>query len=346
MQIQKLRLALLFIFVLLGGCRSNIPDNSPTPFSHTSTATITITSTPSPKPTITEIPTITLPKEIHEWEPENVLIYYAFSDVKDLPPPIRFKFILYADGQIFIFREDYKSFIGETNNYTQILTKQLDNQEVCALLNTIYATGFFDYDESTYKFSENNQEGSVTEYIKVNSWQSKSVELYGLGNAIEDSAKFSVDESIVNTYKIINNYAIAGFKIYQPEKLAIWVVPLPDWHGKTYEWAIQSPSLAEIAQPEESELLYIYSNPGKSTILEGDAAKVIYNTFEQSVVDWGLPFSENGVNYLVLAVPLLPYQSAPPEGEFYAPIPSPEFSKPEFSMTCNASDGIIEIPNQ
>lgn len=346
MQIQKLRLTLLLVFVLLGGCRNNISDNSSTPSTYASSATITVTSTPSPKPTTAELPTITLPQEIHEWEPENVLIYYAFSDVKDLPPPIRFKFILYADGQVFIFREDYKSFIGETDNYTQILTKQLDNQEVCALLNTIYITGFFDYDESNYKFSENNQEGSVTEYIQVNSWESKSVELYGLGNAIEDAARFSVDESMVNTYKTINNYSIDGFEIYQPEKLAIWAVPLPDWHGKTYEWALQSPSLADIAQPDKNELLYIYSNPGKSTILEGDAAKVIYNAFDQSVVDWGLPFSENGVNYLVLAIPLLPYQSAPPEGEFCAPIPSPEFPKPEFSLTCNASDGIIEKSNQ
>ncbi len=356
MQFRKLRFTLFFILVFLTGCQNNAPASSPTPSSLPITATKTVTAVPLPNPTLTESPTSTatsLPQptavasqEIQEWKPENVLIYYAFSDEKELPPPIPYQLILYADGQMFLFQYGYKAFVEENDTYIQILTESLNNKEICSLLNTIDQVGFFDYDTSTYDLSENNQEGLVTHYIQVNSWQSKSVELYGLGFAInEEFNQSGIDESMVNTYKLISNYPTDEFEVYQPEKLAVWAVPLPNWNGKTYDWSIQSPSLADIAQSEDNELLYIYSNPGESTILEDEAAKVIYDAFDQSIVEWGLPFSENGFTYLVLAIPLLPYQSAPPEGEFYAPIPSPEFPAPGFSLTCHSSDGIVEIPN-
>lgn len=294
----------------------------------------------------------------HTWQAETVLIYYAFSDLKELPPPIPYKLILYADGQMFLFRDDYKLFYGElSDSYIQILTKKLSKREICALLNTVAKTGFFDYDPSTYDYSNNNQEGLVTEYIQVNSWRSKSVGLYGLGFAIEEEfVQYEVDKVMVDTYNILNYYPSDGFEIYQPEKLAVWAVPLQNRNGQVYaEWPIESPSLAQISQvrnsnydPTLAELPhvpdYYYDNPGTSTILEGDAARVIYDTFQQSIVEWGLAFSEDGIRYIVLAIPLLPYQSAPPVGEFYAQLPSSEFPSPQFSLSCHESDGLVEIP--
>ncbi|MDO9300140.1 MAG: hypothetical protein Q7T89_02105, partial [Anaerolineales bacterium] len=148
---------------------------------------------------------------------------------------------------------------------------------------------------------------------------------------------------MVDTYNIINYYPSDGFEIYQPERLAVWVVPLPNWSGETHTWSLEVPSLAEMSQSTDNESLYIYGNPRKSTILEGSAAKTIYDIFDQSIVEWGLPFTENGKTYLVLAIPLLPYQSAPPDGQFYAPIPSVEFPTPQFSLSCHPSDGLIEL---
>lgn len=292
----------------------------------------------------------------HKWHPETVLMYYAYSDLKELPPPIPYHLILYADGQMFLFREDYKSFLGSpAESYIQILTKKLSRKEICALLNTVDKTGFFDYDPSTYGYSENNQDGLVTEHIQVNSWRSKSVELYGLGFAIEEKfVEYKVDQVMVDTYNIFNNYPIDGFETYQPEKLAVWAVPILGQNDGVYiTWPIKSPSLAEISRvrdyyydPNSAEFSPVpeyYDNTGKSTILEGSAAKEIYDNFDQSIVEWGLPLSENGITYMVLAIPLLPYQSAPPDGEFYAPIPSIEFPKPQSSLSCYPSDGLVEI---
>jgi hypothetical protein len=295
---------------------------------------------------------------IHKWQPETVLIYYAYTDViKELPPPIPYHLILYADGQMFLFREDYRTFYGiQASSSIEILTKKLSNQEICALLNTVDQTGFFDYDPSTYEFSKNNQEGLVSEYIRVNSWRSKSVELYGLGFAIEEEfVQYEVDKVMVDTYMIINHYPREGFEIYQPEKLAVWAVPIRDWNGEPYStWPIKSPSLAEISQTRDSQydpalaefspVPEYYYHPGKSTVLQGSDAKTLYNLFDQSIVEWGLPFSEAGITYMVLAVPLLPYQSAPPDGEFYATIPSLESSAPQISISCHQSDGLVEIP--
>jgi hypothetical protein len=262
--------------------------------------------------------------------------------LKELPPPIPYQLILYADGQMFLFRDGHKLFFGDlADSYIQILTKKLDKKEICALLNTVDKTGFFAYDPSTYDYSKNNQEGLVTEYIQVNSWHSKAVALYGLGFTIEEEfVQYEVDKVMLDTYNILNHYPSDKFEIYQPEKLAIWAEALPNWNGEVYaEWPIQSPSLAEISQLQD-----YYHNPGKSTVLEDNAARVVYDTFQQSIVEWGLPFSEDGISYYVLAIPLLPYQSAPSEGEFYAQIPSPEFSAPQFTLSCEESDGVVEIP--
>jgi hypothetical protein len=308
---------------------------------------------------ITCLVTLSCSPGTHKWQPETVLIYYAYSDLKELPPPIPYKLILYADGQMFLFPDDYNASYGD---YIQILTKKLTNKEICALLNTIDQVGFFNYDPSTYKFSTNNQEGLVTEYIQVNSWRSKSVNLYGLGFVLEflnevDPIQYEdeVDKVMVDTYNIINYYPRDGFEIYQPEKLAVWAVPLPDRTGEVYStWPLETPSLAEISRvrdnfydPAKTELSPVpeyYYNPGKSTILQGSDAQRIYNTFEQSVVEWGLPFSEDGIRYMVMSIPLLPYQSAPPVGDFYASMPTAEFPSPPFSLTCKSSDGLIEIP--
>lgn len=283
----------------------------------------------------------------HRWRPETVLIYDGYSDdIKDLPPPIPYRLILYADGQMFVLRDTF--YDGELGGWqTQILTKKLNNKEICALLNTIEQVGFLDYVSSAYKYSKNNQEGLSTEYIQVNSWRSKSGTFYGLEFVMqeEEIARYEVDKVLANTYKTLHYYPLDEFEVYQPEKLAIWVEPIPIWNDKVLDkWPIETPSLEEISKPVASTPLEIYSNPGRSTILEGDSARLVYNAFDKSMAGWGRPFSEDGTAYVVLAIPLLPYQSPPPDGEFYAPIPSAEFSTQQHTLTCSQYDGFIEIP--
>ena len=292
----------------------------------------------------------------HESSPQAVLIYYAVSDEKDLPPPIPFRFILYSDGQAFLFRHDYKDFGDiEAASYVEILTKKLSRSEICALLNSINKSGFFDYDPSEYDFSQSNQYDLVTEYIQVNAWRSKSVELYGLGFAIEEPfVKYKVNQELVEMYNLVNYYPTAGFEPYQPEKLAVWVRPAPGWNDPNNPnvnlygiWPLESPTLAELAQLTIDSNLYdpdtFGYNPTTSTILEGQSAKAVYDFLGQSIVEWGLPVSENGIMYWVLAIPLLPYQAPPPNGEFYSAIPSLAYPASDFSLSCQLSDGFVEI---
>lgn len=282
----------------------------------------------------------------HRWSPETILIYDGYSnDTKDLPPPIPYRLILYADGQMFMLRDTlYDGSLGGWQ--TQIWTKKLNRKEICALLNTVEQVGYLDYSPSAYKYSENNQDGLLAEYIQVNSWRSKSGTFYGLGFVIEEEfVQYEVDKVLVDTYNILHQYPTEEFEVYQPEKLAIWVEPIPVWNDKELDqWPIETPSLAEISKPVASSPLEIYSDPGRSTILEGDSARLVYNAFDNSIADWGRPFSEEGAAYVVLAVPLLPYQSPPPDGEFYAPIPSAEFTSQQRTLTCSQYDGFIEIP--
>jgi hypothetical protein len=214
------------------------------------------------------------------WRSETVLIYNGYSnDIKDLPPPIPYRLILYADGQMFMLRDTlYDDALGGWQ--TQILTKKLNRKEICALLNTVEQAGFIDYSPSAYKYSENNQDGLLAEYIQVNSWRSKSGTFYGLGFVIdeEEIVRYEVDKVLVDTYKILHYYPIDEFEVYQPGKLAIWVEPIPIWNDKVLDkWPIKTPSLAEISKPVASTPLEIYSNPGRSTILEGDSASTSWH---------------------------------------------------------------------
>jgi hypothetical protein len=85
--------------------------------------------------------------------------------------------------------------------------------------------------------------------------------------------------------------------------------------------------------------------PGKSIVLKGGAAKLIYELFDQSILPFDvLLITEGQYEYPVFARPLLPYEAPPEQGQMDSRIPAPDYPKPSFTLSCQPSDGLIAVP--
>jgi hypothetical protein len=234
----------------------------------------------------------------------------------------------------------------------KILTRQLERVEICQFLNTIDQAGFYDYDPSTYSDSENFPiDGASTSYIQVNAWRSKSIALYGLHWFMQEDTSWYVPiknspplptilPALRNTHRLLYDYRVDKLEIYQPSRLALWVGEprLPLRRNEGVPWPLQSPTLAELyAQSaiENDEL-------GQSVVLRGDAAISVYKLFDESADVRN--FTDGERTYGIYARPLLPYEAPLGPGEVYSEIPSPIFPTPSFELSCQPSDGVLEIP--
>jgi hypothetical protein len=107
--------------------------------------------------------------------------------------------------------------------------------------------------------------------------------------------------------------------------------------NKGIPWPLQSPIQAELSAHSAD-----VQEPGQSTILRGEAATLIYKLFDESIDR--RRFTDGKYSYDIYARPLLPYEVLPRSGEAYSEIPSPIFPTPSFELSCQPSDGVLEIP--
>lgn len=277
----------------------------------TATRTPTYTSSPTPVITSTPTPTSVPPLLAHEWVPEEIV---AFIENKGgdgchqypRPPDL----VLYSDGQLFI-----NTYTGEGH---QLLTKNLSRQEICAFLNTIDQTGFFDYDQATYQLDQYSRpieyfsiQGSSTQYILVNAWQSNSVSLYGLWSYLQSDQTQSglpIDSpfqaptilpAIKNTYSFLSSYMPNGMTVYQPEAIEVWVMDIQQPSARAAVWEVEVPSLEAIILAAEADEHYRncthpFENSRK-VVFTGADARRIYDVFSQSLhsqafTDGKIPF--------------------------------------------------------
>ncbi len=315
--------------------------NSPTPRKPTRTPTPSL----QPSPTLTSTPVSSL--QAHRWKPEAVLV---LADRRGgdgcCIEPHSPDFVLYADGRLFISRPtkfgDYWHF--------QIFTRQLERVEICQFLNTVDQTGFFDYDPSTYSKSDVFPiDGASTSYIQVNAWRSKSIALYGLHWFMQEDTSWYVPcpncpplptmlPALRNMHRLLYEYHSDTLEIYQPARLGLWISPpFETIRNKGIPWPLQSPTLAELS-PSSANI----QEPGQSSILRGEVATLIYKIFDESIDQ--RRFTDGKYSYDIYARPLLPYEVLPSSGEGYSSIPSPIFPTPSFELSCNPSDGVLEIP--
>lgn len=309
-----------------------LPTRTPTP-----TASVTPTSSPVP------------PLVAHTWQAEPVLLQYKiYGGDGCCPHPGPPRLILYADGRLF-------QTIGTRINdeyRTQVLVQQLSPTNVCAILNTIDQTGFFDYDPATYVSPDSEYlptDGASFWDITVNAWQTKTVSLYALGFFIAEEANWSetcpgcprlppIPPSLRNTYHLLHDYDLAQSEIYQPEQLALRIEDAgPGTFGEL--WPLAQPTLSDLyARFVES------SAAGQELVVEGAEAQTLYQVFQQSMDRSGLPFHDGTHEYRVYLRPLLPYEAPTAPDAYHSVIPSANFENPTPTLQCTPADGVLPIP--
>jgi hypothetical protein len=297
--------------------------------------TLQYVSTPTPRPTSAVIPALVA----HSWKPQKVLISLGGSGGDGPQYPSLDDFTVYSDGQIF-------SLQWSTDATIQLMTARLPRKDLCALLNSIDQTGFFDYPSRSYVIDHKSKYtpmGAPSFKIEVNAWRRNAGNFY---NLFEYVAQFddtggiqstpcptcepipTILPALRNTYRLLSTYKPANLQVYKPTALAIWVMSIRK--GKDGKpWPLQSPKLSDLFLESAADTT---SSGGTTIHLQGVAATKVFNAFDQSIASYGRDFTEGQYTFNVFAMPLLP-------GEFYS-IP---FEAPPL-LTCTPSDGLVPIP--
>jgi hypothetical protein len=353
-KINLCRFAVLLIIALAACAPEHEASDVPTSFSSTNTetysaATVNETHTPSdiqtivatPAFTTTPAPTRVPTLEAHTWMTDNSLVeYYGSGGDGCCQYPRPPEFVMYSDGQLFIR--------AQTEQGSQILTKQLTHQEVCAFLNTVDQLGFFDYDEETYQIDHYGQpieyfsiEGTNTQHISIDAWRSNAVSLYGLRSYLEaepsifDLPRDSFFQSptilpaIRDTFSLITSYMPSDMEIYQPEVLEVWITGTENPGDNTKTWQLEEPSLKYLinnAQADEHYTNWV-GQSSRKIVFTGSKAKEVFDLFSQSLDSQ--VFTDGKDTVQAVAVPVLPYT----DGYEAPPTPS--------SMSCTPSDGQV-----
>lgn len=314
---------------------TKLPAWTPIPPSETPTA-FPPTNTSTPLPTLS----------FHGWKPDIILANYSYSG-GDGPfvfpelPILR----LFFDGQLFITSE----IEVKDNWYEQVKTKRLSREEICELLNTIDQTGFFDYDEDSYRINRFGEyidwfqgDGGAHHSINVNAWRVKDVNLYALWwfiNELESGEHLiyegrnypTILPSLYNTYRLLTNYEPEGMEIYKPEYLEI-LIHEPGWSSDVQNWTLSSPSLLDLFERAEKaeDIRWIEA---KRVIIDGDEAKAVYNSVDKLVDHYGTFYTDGNLILQVYISPLLPYHGMDNQAVPNRPM-----------MYCDPSDGVLPIP--
>ena len=298
-----------------------------------------LSPTPGPSPTSTALP----PLVAHTWQPAPVLVQAGYYDKDNLSPFGKEPYlVLYATGQLIMKQcQGARCTLG---------TQTLDRQGICSFLNTIDRQGFFDYDPSTF---QSPQGGGRAFYLEVNAWRSKSVQIDGLDQWLQDPswldkqlhctncvARPVVLAALANTFDFLNRYHPTGLKTFQADRLAVWISQ-PWLAGTSTPWLLQGISLSQMYTDSRC------SDPanGRAIELTGSEA-VSVSEYVNQIVSLGNPpvFTEGNLKLQVVDQWLLPGEVAAGCGETTDTLPAVSYPTPDFQLQCQPSDGLIPIP--
>jgi hypothetical protein len=320
--------------------------------SRTPTITRTFTRTPTPEPVASLV--------AHKWTTGPVLLQFGGFGGDGGPelPRALHKYVLYADGRLILSRWNWDSSSWPLQG--EILEHRLSRHEICALLNTIDQTGFFDYDPSAY-LPEGQWfpfDGSSTTIIEVNAWRKKEVSLYGLWHFVDQNPPLTwsvvdceycapppfITLALSQTYRLLSQYRPEKFTPYTPERLGVWIElneqPVTD---ADQLWPLESPSLSKIyARSIDKGEMY-----GHSVVVNGEDAVRVYQMFDNTLFDSfesDRIFVEDGRKYSVFVRPLFPYEVMPDYRGEAGRIPDPSIPAPAITLACTPKDGTLPIP--
>ncbi|MBI5296644.1 MAG: hypothetical protein HY869_14295 [Chloroflexi bacterium] len=334
---------------------------SPTPrltFTPRPSKTPVLSATPFPIFTVSPTSTLQPPLVEHTWQPETALtlLFHTRGDGGSIfLDSVQPSFALFADGGLFVKKYD------ESTGYSQIFTRLLSRQEICQHLNTLDQIGFLDYDPETYQFVGGHPSvaGGPGVQIEINAWKSHSHSYYEMSGYLKGTFDnvFGLDPNdptgrpiilpaLRDAYYFLTDYPTDQLEVYRPSQLLMRFADMgnsPDT-VEVSKWPLSEPSLANLL--ERSAL----SSPdewSRFVLLDGSEAQRVYEAIGRYSINLGYFYEEiDGArkNYYVLIHPLLPYESPKIENGDLAQIPAPGTEKPNFTLTCYPSDGILSIP--
>ena len=368
---RKFSFFFLLFALVLAGCQTTpvsteirlIPtatlSRTPRPtFTPRLSRTPVLSATPFPTFTVSPTSTSQPPLRVHSWRPEMALalLFHTRGDGGSIfMDSIQPSFALFADGRLFVKKYD------ESTGYARIFTRQLSRKEICQHLNTLDQAGFLDYDPETYQFAGGGPgvKGGPEVQIEVNAWKSHRHSYYEMSGYLEGTFDdvFGLDPNdptgrpiilpaLRDAYFFFTDYPTDQLQVYHPSQILMRVADMGD-APETVEvsrWPLSEPSLAVLLERSDSSAP---DKRGQFVLLDGFEAQRIYEAMGRFAIDLGYFYEEvNGVkkNYYVSLHPLLPYEAPETENYSLAQIPGPETEKPNFTLTCYPTDGILPIP--
>lgn len=248
------------------------------------------------------------------------------------------RFLLYRDGTLITARR--------TDQGGQFFQSHLERQAICAILNTIDQTGFFDYDPTIYDRYQDRilVDGAGYSIIEVDAWRSQHLAHYDLWGIITFPEAPCYQEFLAvcncvpaalrDTYRLLDTYAPAYLEPYIPDEVLLLVTE--DNHIWGAEpWPVASISLTQVLRESD--------RPGLGALLlRGEEGRSVYQALGGTILT--RPYTQGGRWFWVMARPLLPYESAAGVLDDRWAIPSPDVPATSVEFTCYPEDGVLPIP--
>lgn len=189
-----------------------------------------------------------------------------------------YRFVLYQDGHLIVF---------DGNRYLETIISQA---EIDKLLNEIDAAGYFSMNEDDGQYILDaltlTNTGGLSYFISV---KEKTV---GVQHAQSENVVASIDK----TRKIIENFHSSSLKIYRPESVEIWAVPIQD-----ISLGIASPTPEPPPMNWSSSALQLDALTGGFHVLTG--APVSFVLEQVKTIPAFHIVQQNEQDYLVLVCP-------------------------------------------
>lgn len=288
-----------------------------------------------PKVTFTPSPMIDSQGNV-SWHPQEVLIASEVGGGDgvgfDYPP----EFVLLWDGTLFQ---------KGANHLGAPFVSHLEEKEICKILNTVDASGFFD-EPREYRFPF---DGLGSEYITVNGWRSHSsgsqILTYALSGAPYYDGLFCrgcpipseetiIQPGLANVYFLLKDYFSPNRTVAPVDKIIVYFYSVDD--QPTHEWPITSISTPELLKRCEESYCY-----DVGMTFDGDVAREFEEKIDSSQV-FVLDSFMGSMPFRVSYRAVWPYE---PSIMYYSSSEESDFPKPpmDYTLTCNTNVGIYPI---
>lgn len=235
--------------------------------------------------------------------------------------------VVYADGRVIARRETREG----DGRHMRVTEAQVSRDELCTLLATIEADGFFEFGTSEYQRPDVHDAVNVT--VAVRGWRERTFVAYALYNYIGPHAythatPYPIPAGLANAYLRLLDYSPASAVPYVPEQVEVLI---------SQRAAGSSAALWPFAAPSLANLFARSRMPDGSVMLEGEEARAVYALLGET--RYWLAYREDGKDYTLYVRPILPFEDVN-AGENWWAGAGAFASEPRVDFTCATTDNV------